>query len=45
MSASYFGIKGAAEHTFGLYTRTDAIVLRDHLMARLRAAEREPAAT
>ena len=29
----YYGIKGAAEHTFGLYTRTDAIVLRDHLMA------------
>jgi NADH:ubiquinone reductase (H+-translocating) len=33
VSASYYGIKGAAEHTFGLYTRTDAIVLRDHLMA------------
>src|SRR5947207_2839435 len=26
-------VKGAAEHTFGLYTRTDALVLRDHLMA------------
>jgi NADH:ubiquinone reductase (H+-translocating) len=33
VSASYYGIKGAAEHTFALYTRTDAIVLRDHLMA------------
>jgi NADH dehydrogenase len=33
VSASYYGIKGAAEHTFGLYTRTDALVLRDHLMA------------
>jgi len=33
VSASYYGIKGAAEHTFGLYTRGDAIVLRDHLMA------------
>ena len=33
VSASYYGIKGAAENTFGLYTRTDAIVLRDHLMA------------
>jgi NADH dehydrogenase len=33
VSASYYGIKGAAEHTFGLYTRTDAIALRDHLMA------------
>ena len=33
VSTSYYGIKGAAEHTFGLYTRTDALVLRDHLMA------------
>jgi NADH dehydrogenase len=33
VSASYYGIKGAAEHTFGLYTRTDALALRDHLMA------------
>jgi NADH:ubiquinone reductase (H+-translocating) len=32
MSANYFGIKGAEENTFGLYTRTDAIVLRDHIM-------------
>jgi len=33
VSASYYGIKGAAENTYGLYTRTDAIVFRDHLMA------------
>jgi len=33
MTASYFGIKGAAENTVGLYTRKDAIVLRDHFMA------------
>jgi NADH:ubiquinone reductase (H+-translocating) len=33
VSAAYHGIIGAAEHTFGLYTRTDAIKLRDHLMA------------
>ena len=32
VSASYYGIKGAAEHTFALYTRRDAMVLRDHLM-------------
>jgi NADH dehydrogenase len=32
MSANYFGVKGAEEHTFGLYTRADAIVLRDHIM-------------
>jgi NADH dehydrogenase len=32
VSANYFGVKGAAEHTFGLYTRADAIVLRDNIM-------------
>jgi NADH dehydrogenase len=33
VSAAYFGVQGAAENTFGLYTRADAIVLRDHIMA------------
>ena len=33
VTTAFYGIKGAAEHTFGLYTRTDALVLRDHLMA------------
>ncbi len=32
VSAAYYGVKGAAENTFGLYTRADAIVLRDHIM-------------
>jgi len=32
VSAAYYGVKGAAEYTFGLYTRVDAIVLRDHIM-------------
>jgi NADH:ubiquinone reductase (H+-translocating) len=32
VSATYFGVKGAAENTVGLYTRIDAIVLRDHVM-------------
>ena len=32
VSANYFGIRGAEENTFGLYTRADAIVLRDHIM-------------
>jgi NADH:ubiquinone reductase (H+-translocating) len=32
VSANYFGVKGAEENTFGLYTRSDAIVLRDHIM-------------
>ena len=32
VSANYFGVEGAAENTFGLYTRADSIVLRDHIM-------------
>lgn len=32
VSANYFGVRGAAENTYGLYTRADAIVLRDHIM-------------
>jgi NADH dehydrogenase len=35
VSAAYYGVKGAAEHTFGLYTRRDAIILRDHVMDSL----------
>src|SRR5215469_2506848 len=40
VSAAFYGIKGAAEHTFALYTRTDAIVLRDHLMAEFERLSR-----
>jgi NADH:ubiquinone reductase (H+-translocating) len=32
VSAAYYGVKGAAENTFGLYTRADAMALRDHIM-------------
>jgi NADH dehydrogenase len=32
VAATFFGVKGAAENTVGLYTRADAIVLRDHIM-------------
>jgi NADH dehydrogenase len=35
VSAAYFGVTGAAEHSLGLYTRRDAVVLRDHIMALL----------
>jgi NADH dehydrogenase len=35
VSAAYYGVTGAAEHTLGLYTRRDAITLRDHIVARL----------
>jgi NADH dehydrogenase len=35
VSAAYYGVTGAAEHSLGLYTRRDAVRLRDHIVARL----------
>jgi NADH dehydrogenase len=35
VAAAYHGIPGAAEHTLGLYTRRDAIALRDRIVASL----------
>jgi len=35
VSAAYFGVPGAAEHSLGLYTRRDSAELRNHIMARL----------
>jgi NADH:ubiquinone reductase (H+-translocating) len=35
VSAAYYGVPGAAEHTLGLYTRRDSAELRNHIMARL----------
>src|SRR6516225_6401643 len=35
VAAAYHGVPGAAEHSLGLYTRHDAIVLRDQIMAEL----------
>ncbi len=34
-TAAFYGVAGAAEHTRGLYTRSDAIALRDELMGGL----------
>ena len=42
VSASYFGIEGAAKNTLGLYTRRDAITLRDHLMGGLERLSISP---
>src|SRR6201996_4748354 len=43
VSASHFGIKGAAEYTYGLYTRHDAVTLRDRFMADVeRLSEGSP---
>ena len=35
VSAAFFGVTGAAEHAFSLYTRQDAITLRNRLMTEL----------
>jgi NADH:ubiquinone reductase (H+-translocating) len=35
VAAAYHGITGAAAYSLGLYTRRDAIVLRDHIAASL----------
>jgi NADH dehydrogenase len=41
VSAAYYGVTGAAGNTLGLYTRRDAITLRDHIMARLERLDIE----
>jgi NADH dehydrogenase len=42
VSANYFGVKGAAENTFGLYTRADSIMLRDHIMSGFERLNADP---
>jgi NADH:ubiquinone reductase (H+-translocating) len=44
VSATYFGLPGAAEYTFGLYSRADAIVLRDHIMNGFEWLSADPGA-
>ena len=43
-TAKFFGIPGAAEYSFPLYTLTDARNLRDHVLRRLEAGRRRPGA-
>ena len=42
VSAAFFGVAGAAEYALSLYTRHDAIVLRDELLAELEYLAAEP---
>jgi NADH dehydrogenase len=39
---NFFGVSGAAEHAFPLYTLADAMRLRDHVLERWEAADRKP---
>jgi NADH dehydrogenase len=42
VTTNHFGVPGAAEHSMALYTRQEAVILRDRLMAGLEAlAERD----
>lgn len=43
-TAAFFGIPGAAEHSFPLYTLTDARRLRDHVLRRLEDVDAHPEA-
>jgi NADH:quinone reductase (non-electrogenic) len=39
---NFFGTDGAPEHAFPMYTLADAVALKDHLMERWEAADRDP---
>src|SRR5699024_70579 len=41
-TTNYFGIPGAAEHTHALYTRADALRVRDYVFGVLEAAAAAP---
>jgi NADH:ubiquinone reductase (H+-translocating) len=41
-TAKFFGIPGASELSFPLYTLTDARALRDHVLRRLELADSDP---
>jgi NADH dehydrogenase len=40
---NFFGVDGAAEHAFPLYTLPDAVRLKNHVVERWEAADRDPA--
>src|SRR5215813_8934336 len=42
-TVNYFGTPGAAEHAFPLYTLVNAVKLRNHVMQRFEAADRDSA--
>lgn len=41
-STNYFGVDGAAEHAYPLYSLTDAVRLRNHVLSQFEAADRDP---
>ncbi|MGA9834897.1 MAG: FAD-dependent oxidoreductase, partial [Trebonia sp.] len=45
VAANFFGVKGAVENTFGLYSRVDATVLRDHIINGFEWLDEDPDAS
>ena len=39
---NFFGVEGAVEHAFPLYTLPDAVRLKEHVLERWEAADRDP---
>ncbi|MGZ8694300.1 MAG: NAD(P)/FAD-dependent oxidoreductase [Gaiellaceae bacterium] len=39
---NFFGVEGAAEHAFPLYTLPDAVRLKNHVLERWESADRDP---
>jgi NADH:quinone reductase (non-electrogenic) len=39
---NYYGTSGAAEHAFPMYTMSDAVRLKRHVLQRFEAADRDP---
>jgi NADH dehydrogenase len=42
-NVEFFGVEGAAEHAFPMYTLADAVRLKDHLLERWESADKDPA--
>ncbi len=40
---NFFGTEGASEHAFPMYTLPDAVRLKEHLLGRWEAADKDPA--
>ena len=41
---NFFGVEGAAEHAFPMYTLADAVRLKEHVLERWEAADQRPVA-
>ena len=41
-NVNFFGVEGAGDHAFPLYTLADAVRLKEHILERWEAADRDP---